>query len=492
MVLFPSINDKHRMSIFVIGCVSVYLFLYFLNRDVARSGVYLLAIVGLYQIYRDGLKNHTREFWLKALSIFIILLIVAYYLSSVCCGGTEYYNKPYIHLLVMYPFIIMNIFLNGWIKWLLNISLMFVLVCILAYSFSDYPLNSAKYFESHYGVYLLIAPIAYAVYQGKVDPNSVFKIFIISGIIIGFAAIADYTDIARSQFWPFDEYLNHKPRIGTSINPIQFALIVATVLAVVVSGLMMMVFSFNKANYILVTFSIIFLGVTLIFSGSRGAWISIPFVCLIPFIYSPMTVKMKLVVFILLALIMVLILQIPFVQSRLGLISEEISEYRSSTEMTDSVRSVTSVGLRFELWKASWETFKNNPVLGVGPGSLRNYMQDAKIGSSGKFHKEVEIHRNSHNLYFKALSERGFLGFISVLSMLALPGIFFLMHIRKVNSADVSVFAIAGLLIVIVFALGGLTIGSLHKSELSIFYVFSIALFSGLVLSSKDSLNVSK
>jgi len=490
MVSIPEVSNKRVMPIFGIGCISIFICLYFLNRDIARVGVYLLAVVGLFQIYKNGFKICKDGFLLKAVALFAVLMLVALYLGGVCCSGTDYYSKPFVHFLVMYPFILLNIFLSGWVRWLLNASLFFVTAGVFAYVFSDYPLHSAKYFESHYAVYLLVAPVAYAIFKSKLQFRTVLIIFAISGVIIGLAAIADLTGFARGKFWPFDEY-STQPNlvtvgVGLSMNSIHFGIVTAAVLAVVVAGLSMTASRLSRVEIVLAIISMLFLGFALITSGARSAWISLPFVFFIPFIFSPLAVRVKILVFMLFVLSLLLVVQLPYVQNRLRLVPEEISEYTGSTNLADSVRSTTSIGLRLELWRAAWEIFLNNPILGVGPGNFRNYTQDVSLGSTGRYHESIELHRNPHSLYFKALAERGVLGIISTLFILALPGALFLSHTRESRSVDVQVVAISGLSIVIVFSLGGLTIGSLHKTELHTFYIFFIALFSGLLLSSAD------
>lgn len=485
------VNESLRMRYFVISCISLFLFLYFLNRDIARVGVYLLAIVGLFLIYKDGLKSCKKGFVLKATVLFAFLMMLALWLSQVCCSDSAYYNKPFIHWMVLFPFVLLNVFLSGWMRWLLNASLFYVVACIISYSFSGHPLYSAKYFESHYAVYVLIAPIAYAILQSHIQSRTILIIFAISGVVVGLGAIADVSGFSRSQYWFFDEYPTVPDLvnvgIGLGMNSIHFGIVAAALLAVLVANLSVTAAGTNKFEIILAVVSILFLGFALAMSGARSGWISLPIIFFISFILSSWPIKIKLLVFALLVLGLLLVLQNSYVQKRLYLIAEQISEYRNSTDVSDSIRSASSVGLRFELWRAAWQVFLENPVMGAGPGNFRSNMQEMGLGSSGKFHQNIEIHRNPHSLYFKALAERGAMGLVSTLLILILPGLLFLMHASKSQSANMRAIAVSGVLVVVVFSLGGLTIGSLHKTELSIFYIFFCALFIGMLLSAKDN-----
>ena len=324
-----------------------------------------------------------------------------------------------------------------------------------------------------------------------IQARTVLFIFALSGIIIGFGAIADLTGFARSRFWFFDEY-PVQPNldtigIGLGMNSIHFGIVIAALLAVVIACLTMMVTRVSKVELVIALASILFLCCALVMSGARSAWLSIPLLFIIPLAFSPWSIRLKVSVFALLVLGLVLVFQMPYAQKRLHLVSEEITEYVNSTDVNDSVRTSTSVGLRFELWRAAWEVYLRNSIIGAGPGNFRSQMQEIGLGSSGKFNQDVEIHKNPHSLYFKALAERGALGLVSTLLILGLPGVLFLVHICKSQPVSARAIAMSGFLIVIVFSLGGLTIGSLHKTELSIFFIFFGALFFGMLHSEKNN-----
>lgn len=494
MILSSTLGEKRGMTFFAIGCTSLFLYLYFINRDIARIGFYLLAIVGLFLIYKDRFKANRAGFVLKACILFVLLAMLAVYLSYACCYSTEYFTKPIIHFAVLTPFILLNLYLNGWIKWLLNASLFYVVICIFSYALSDDPLYSAKYFESHYAVYLLTVPITYAIFKSQISARNVLLIFITTGIIIGFGAIADSSGFARSKYWIFDEYPDvpnfDTVGIGLGMNSIHFAIVTASILAIVVSSLTIAAKKFNKLEIILIVISILFLSFALAMSGGRSAWISVPFIFGIPFLLSNLSVKLKLSFLIFSVIGIIFILQMPYVHKRVSLVSEEITEYLISEDTVDTVRSSTSIGLRFELWRAAWEVFIQNPVIGAGTGNFRSNMQKLELGATERFHHDIELHRNPHSLYFKSLAERGVLGLISTLVILLLPGLFFLKYACKSKSIEKRSIAVSGGLVVIVFSLGGLTIGSLHKTELSIFYIFFISLFFGMLLSKEENISI--
>ena len=245
----------------------------------------------------------------------------------------------------------------------------------------------------------------------------------------------------------------------------------------------------KRRRYVIFAFiGLLFSSAAVFGSGTRGAWLSLPFLFIIPFVLAPIKVKAKIAVFAFFTISLIGVYQTPSVNGRITIMQKHFDKYINSTDMEDTVRKVTPIGIRLELWKASWEVFTSNPIFGVGPGNLSRYMQDNNYGYRGKYHSKISGHRNSHSMYFKSLSERGLIGILTVLLILGLPLVFYLQEVWGVNKLKIQVYAVSGLLIIIVFAVGGLTIGSLHKTDLSIFYVFTTALFCGWLLPFKNDL----
>ncbi len=485
------LEKNQRLTNFVIYCTGLFLCLYFLNRDIARIGVYLIAIVGLYYLYKNGFRRSQKYFWFISAVIFVFFILIADFLSKTCCAGQEYYIKPFIHLAVIFLFVLLNKFLEGWMRWLLNVSIVYVLVCVFSYALSDNPLHSAKYFESHYALYLLVAPIAYMVSKSRVETKTILNLFSLGGLVIGLCAFVDASGFARTKFWFFDEYPVvpnfNTVGIGLGMNSIHFAIVAAAWLAILFASISMLFWKLNKLEIIVSLLSVLLLFFALALSGGRSGWISLPFIFIVPLVFSTWPIKVKAFVFALIIVGLVVVSQTSYVQKRLLLVTQQVSEYMNSTDINDSIRITTSVGLRFELWKAAWDVFVNNPILGAGPGNFRHEMQKLNLEASGRYHHSIQKHKNPHSLYFKALAERGLLGISSTLLILVLPGLLFLIQMFKSQIADQKALAISGFLVVTVFTLGGITIGSLHKTELSIFYIFFIGLLFGLTYANLKS-----
>ena len=79
-----------------------------------------------------------------------------------------------------------------------------------------------------------------------------------------------------------------------------------------------------------------------------------------------------------------------------------------------------SAGLRIIAWQASWEIFKANPVIGVGPADvgdeLMDYYHQKKVNA-----KDELLLRSVHNQYLEQLTALGILGFMVLLMVLIYP-----------------------------------------------------------------------
>lgn len=84
----------------------------------------------------------------------------------------------------------------------------------------------------------------------------------------------------------------------------------------------------------------------------------------------------------------------------------------------------TSVGIRIQLWKASWLMFQESPLVGVGVPSFRSEL--AKLEQQGVVTEEVSIgYGEPHNDMLGALAGYGLLGLLSILALYLIPAAIF-------------------------------------------------------------------
>lgn len=204
---------------------------------------------------------------------------------------------------------------------------------------------------------------------------------------------------------------------------------------------------FTEKRYKLAVLAVLagFLGLAVsILSGTRGGWIALPIIGFFLVWQSRNLLGKRVVLAIIIMSILVLITAImtPYmgVKSRIDSALENIDQYRQG------VKTETSVGYRFDMWKAALVMFKESPIIGVGnQGSVDIKRRLAESNAiSGKTLK----YTHAHNEYFEALSKRGLIGLFFLLVVYIIPLKLFLHKMKKYsNNWKIKSYAMAGVLI---------------------------------------------
>ncbi len=162
----------------------------------------------------------------------------------------------------------------------------------------------------------------------------------------------------------------------------------------------------NRKNKILLWTSLAFLMLGVILSGSRGAWVSITIILLLTsaiWFYKRASKKMYLrKMFYLVLLFSMLFPLSPILLKSSGLRDSSFGRIWSVKD-TDEVSNKT----RLEIWKSSFDSIKENPVLGTG---LSNF--SAEIEKFGEKYKTT-----SHNIFLYIATEVGIIGVLIMLWM---------------------------------------------------------------------------
>lgn len=110
------------------------------------------------------------------------------------------------------------------------------------------------------------------------------------------------------------------------------------------------------------------------------------------------------------------------VSARVDTAVNEVETYFDRLEQ-GKTQNTSGTAIRFEMWRAGWLVFKDNPILGAGWG---NYTEAVKpyIDNAG-LSKHVTDHGHAHNAYVEVLMSLGLVGFIVLLGMFFYPLYYF-------------------------------------------------------------------
>jgi O-antigen ligase len=163
----------------------------------------------------------------------------------------------------------------------------------------------------------------------------------------------------------------------------------------------------NIAAIIIKTLGLLAGGYASYLSGTRGGWLAVPiFVVLLGLQYGWFTHWKRIV----LAASTIVVVCV-------ALMSTSLVEHRMTDATSDIVqlkqgKDDTSVGLRLQLWKASWLIYTEHPVFGVGKGHLERSLDE--LASRGVATKEI-VNERAHSDFFSTIAEMGTIGLACLL-----------------------------------------------------------------------------
>ncbi|MFO7799074.1 MAG: O-antigen ligase family protein [Rhodohalobacter sp.] len=209
----------------------------------------------------------------------------------------------------------------------------------------------------------------------------------------------------------------------------------------------------NKHRWVaLLIFGFIFGLLGSAFTGARGGWVALPFVAVVLYIVYRDFLNKKLL-FTSIGLLLIFITAIYLipatgVQKRVNIAVTELNNFYEKDVRT------SSVGIRLEMWRASFLLIPEKPIFGWGRKGYeaeRDRMIEEKI-----VHKNIGRFTSVHNEFIDTTLKRGFIGLISLLMMYLLPVFLFKKGIRATDAATRSL-AAAGILLPVCFMSFGLT-----------------------------------
>lgn len=192
-------------------------------------------------------------------------------------------------------------------------------------------------------------------------------------------------------------------------------------------------FALSSNKWKLLAFVTFISGVLLsVLSGSRGGWLALLLSMITMTLILLRFAKYKQFYLLLLVQMSVLLLIAIFwdvlpLQSRLVAAVDNVEKYLNGNYET-------SVGQRFELWKAAWFGFLEHPLSGWG---WTNFNEAHQFTIENELTRPMRMFGHPHNQFFMFLVETGFLTTLILIVFLLWPlwvGFKYLRDLRKLNS----------------------------------------------------------
>lgn len=207
-----------------------------------------------------------------------------------------------------------------------------------------------------------------------------------------------------------------------------------------------------------------------VLSQSRGGWIAIPvllFVWLVLQNKKRQLIKLSYAIPLIILALLASYFFVNIVHQRIDWILNDIAEF--SKGHTD-----TSVGQRFQLWKAALYLYGNNPIFGVGPGGFADAM--TTLSQAGIITEDAaRLGRGEvHNQILSSLVALGIPGLLSVLSVYFVPLYLFWKSTGSNNNIKRTA-GMMGVCLTLGFFIFGLTVETFNIKMLVAFYSLTLA-----------------
>ena len=235
---------------------------------------------------------------------------------------------------------------------------------------------------------------------------------------------------------------------------------------------------FRKTRLAFLPVAALLCGVTAsVLSGSRGGWLALPLAA-VPLFLCRRAIHGRAIVS---ALGLMSVLCVAAYLAPATGIAQRLAEAASDVRLYFNHGDAgTSVGIRLELWKASWMMFTEHPLLGVGRAGFFDTLQ--VLARQGKLQQSPALaFSSSHNDFLNFLAIGGLLDGSFLLLMYFGPLFFFLSVLRKADSASGAA-ALAGVILITCFIGFGLTDVMFWLMAPKVFYGMIVCALIGFCL----------
>ncbi len=218
-------------------------------------------------------------------------------------------------------------------------------------------------------------------------------------------------------------------------------------------------------------------------SGTRGAWLAIPFL-LIAWVIINVKNNLKLTL-----LLSGLLLVTTFIgystfhnfQARIDSGFHEIHSWLFTTAKD------TSAGIRLSMWQVTWELLQKNPFLGYGDSGYQHLLNDQNlIGNYSPIVLETIAKAGPHNEYIANALRSGVFGGLAIVVTLFAPFYVYLKSLSRSPGTSISSNHL-GLALFVCLAISSMSVEIFNLKYTSSFYGLLIAMIYSQTIAEKSS-----
>lgn len=147
----------------------------------------------------------------------------------------------------------------------------------------------------------------------------------------------------------------------------------------------------------------------------------------------------------------------------------------------------TSWGDRLNMWRNAAIIWWHNPLLGTGIGDFTHDNREL-VAQGLSLSEDVGQYGHAHSIYFDTLATLGVVGLlVMIVALFLIPGRYFYLAWRQANDDQARFAALGGLLLVVSFAVFGISEGWLSRNPFINAYILYLALFAATLAGRRAS-----
>jgi O-antigen ligase len=389
-------------------------------------------------------------------------------LIGICFSFIHFKSNPAETQLTYFVLMLPFFFLLPLKNYIYRTELIFILFVVLIFlsSIISYGIQGdifTKDFRSHW-VYLIVFGISAIFTQGKITKKYLLLLVIFSSFMVIYDVFIELAGTGSRG------YKAHG-------KPIFFGNIALT------TGLVSFILFLDKRNSKCIKGLLLLSAVAgiagSIWSQARGGWIFLLlFVLVFSYVYvSRARNKIKASLHSIAFVLALAVISLPFMKE---IESRVTSAYSNIDSYFLGVNANTSIGLRFELWRVSFEQFINNPLVGSGRSGF--LVQKDQMLIENRVTPRAKIFEHAHSDFFWTLGTKGLVGIFSLYGLYLFLFRFYYIHCKR---EETKYYAASGITLISGYIVYGLS-ESFFSIKLGIGYFVILNLILIRLISEKN------
>ena len=355
-------------------------------------------------------------------------------------------------------------------KFLIVSFVLFTLISIISFFYWPHTRLAQMHLED-YGTFMLLVPLYVLLRQFQFNFTGIVVLLASMALLLGVVSTVQYVAMHyyHVQIFTSDNVFSKMwGRPSGGVNPMRYAAISLVLSTIALNGVLLIK---CKATLRVLLCVSAFMGLMACYlTETRGTFLAVP---VLAFMYGVYLYKSGHPKFLMVLLVVSALLVAGLSQN------DRVKATVASFEGYQQGNSVTSLGARFDMFKAAIILIEEKPIWGRGLGG---YLEGGK--EVRKVYPDIEWHvgnwSNPHNEILLVMVEKGFIGLITLLMLFAAPAYLFFRALRRADDSSAGqqtkFYAMSGLSLLVVYAVVGQSVALFQHDVFNHFFCLMVLL----------------